>query len=360
MQGCWNGAGSGESVWLASWRMDFDPTDLPYLHGGPLGRVGFKVAPEDFVVEEVLGFEPSGVGEHCLLWVEKRDLDSNVVVTRLAEALGIRRRLVSHCGLKDRQAVTRQWFSVHLPGRESPEAGALESEGLRVLRVTRNTRKLRRGTHEGNRFTIRLRKPEFGEAAGRERWESIVRRGVPNVFGSQRFGYGGRNVEKALGMFRGTYVTRDRLLRGLLLSAARSCLFNAVVVERMARGDWDAPLEGEVFGFAGNRSLILPEKRRGDEEGRLGRGEVEITAPLWGAGELLSVGAVAALEREVAGRFAELAKGLEEAGLKQERRVMRMRPMKGTMTAEDGDLVLEFELPKGAYATGVVRELGSW
>ena len=341
--------------------MEFDPTKLPYLHGGGLGRAGFKREVEDFVVEEVLGFEPSGEGEHCLLWVEKRELDSNVVTTLLADALGIRRRLVSHCGLKDRQAVTRQWYSVHLPGVESPEAEVLESEGLRILRVTRNGRKLRRGTHVGNRFAIRLREPDFDLSAARERWELLEKRGVPNVFGPQRFGYGGRNVEKALAMFRGDFVTRDRMLRGLLLSAARSCLFNAVVAERMERGNWDVPMEGEVFGIAENRSLILPEKIRGDEAARFVAGVVELTAPLWGEGDLVSVGEVAEMEREVAERFPELVAGIEAAGMKQERRVLRVRPREGEMEVlEGGDLVVRFVLPKGTYATGVLREFAEW
>ena len=213
--------------------MQSGPISMPYLHGGPLGTARLKAQPEDFVVEENLGFEPSGDGEHCLLWVEKRDLDSNTAVTLLADALGIRRRLVSHCGLKDRHAVTRQWFSIHLPGGASPEPESLESEGLRILRVTRNLRKLRRGTHLGNRFRIVLREVDLDPFVLRERWEQIVARGVPNFFGPQRFGHGGRNLEKAIAMFRGDFQTRDRLLRGLLLSAARSYLFNEFVGERM-------------------------------------------------------------------------------------------------------------------------------
>lgn len=338
--------------------MDINPTQIPYLHGGPLGRVRFKAEPEDFVVEEILGFEPSGIGEHCLLWVEKRDLDSNAASTRLADALGIRRRLVSHCGLKDRRAVTRQWFSIHLPGVESPPVESLESEGLRVLRVTRNTRKLRRGTHIGNRFTIRLREPEFDVPSARKRWDLISTRGVPNVFGPQRFGRDGRNVEKALSMFRGEFETRDRLLRGLLLSATRSHLFNSVVADRISTGNWDAPLEGEVYGFAGNRSLILPERQRGDEVERFSQGELEMTAPLWGAGELLSLGPVQSLEMECVGRFSELAQGLEEAGLKQERRILRLQPKNSAMEVlSDGTLQFCFDLPKGTYATALLREL---
>jgi tRNA pseudouridine13 synthase len=276
----------------------------------------------------------------------------------LADALGIRRRLVSHCGLKDRQAVTRQWFSLHLPGQPSPEAHVLKGEGLRVLRITRNTRKLRRGIHWGNRFVIRLRNPEFSLAAAEERWDQIVRRGVPNLFGEQRFGHGGRNVEKALAMFRGEFTPRDRLLRGLLLSSVRSHLFNAVVMQRLARGNWDEPLPGEVFGFPDNGTLLLLHNQRGDEVERFQRGILELTAPLWGQGELHTAGVVRELEAEVTGRFPELTAGLEAAGLRQERRVMRLRPVNPKLRGRDsGDLEFRFDLPRGAYATTVLGEL---
>lgn len=330
----------------------------PCLHGGPLGRAGFKTQPEDFLVEELLGFEPSGEGEHCLLWVEKRNLDSNAAGARLADALGLRRRLVSHCGLKDRHAVTRQWFSLHMPGQPSPEPAALDSEDLRVLRVTRNTRKLRRGIHQGNRFTIRLRHPDFDAARAEERWRLIATLGAPNFFGSQRFGNEGRNVEKALAMFRGDFTPGDRLLRGLLLSAVRSHLFNAVVAERLARGLWDQALAGEVYGFPDNGTLLLIENQRGDEVRRFTDGKVEITAPLWGCGDLHSAGEVRELEQEVMARFPELTAGLEVAGLRQERRVMRLRPtIPEFQVLEGGDLQLSFDLPRGTYATTLLREL---
>lgn len=333
-------------------------TPTPYLHGGPLGHARFKSFTDDFVVEEVLGFEPSGVGEHCLVWVEKRDLDSNVAAARLADALGIRRRLVSHCGLKDRHAVTRQWFSIHIPGQDSPDAAALESDGLRVLQVTRNTRKLRRGIHAGNRFIIRLRSSDFAPDDAIERWRIITERGTPNIFGPQRFGRDGRNVEKALAMFRGEFQPRDRLLRGIFLSAARSHLFNVVINERMERGTWDTPIAGEVYGFADNRTLILPEKQRGDEVDRFRSGVLELTAPLWGGGELQSVGEVLAFEQEIAARYPELIAGLEAFRLRQERRVVRLRPENSSCeVVDDGDLVLRFDLPKGAYATALLREL---
>ncbi|WP_395730101.1 tRNA pseudouridine(13) synthase TruD [Prosthecobacter sp.] len=335
-----------------------DTHDLPFLHGGPLGRARFKVHPEDFVVEELLGFEPSGEGEHCLVWAEKRNLDSNAAAARLADALGIRRRLVSHCGLKDRHAVTRQWFSLHMPGQASPEPAVLESDGLRVLRITRNTRKLRRGIHLGNRFTIRLREPDFDAALAAQRWQAITQKGVPNYFGTQRFGNEGQNVAKARAMFRGEFTPGDRLLRGLLLSAARSHLFNAVVAGRMTRGSWDKPLAGEVFGFADNGTILLPENQRGDEVERFEKGIVELTAPLWGSGELQSVDEVRSLEQELLAGFSDITAGLEAFGLRQERRVMRLRPLDSTFEVMDnGDLQFRFDLPKGTYATTLLSEL---
>jgi len=335
-----------------------DTHDLPFLHGGPLGRARFKVQPEDFVVEELLGFEPSGEGEHCLVWAEKRHLDSNAAAARLADAVGIRRRLVSHCGLKDRHAVTRQWFSLHMPGQASPEPEALESEGLKVLRITRNTRKLRRGIHLGNRFTIRLREPDFDAALAAQRWQAITEKGVPNYFGTQRFGNEGQNVAKARAMFRGEFTPGDRLLRGILLSAARSHLFNAVVAGRMTRGSWDKPLAGEVFGFADNGTILLPENQRGDEVARFEKGIVELTAPLWGIGELQSVDEVRGLEQELLAGFSDITAGLEAFGLRQERRVMRLRPLDSTFEMMDnGDLQFGFDLPKGTYATTLLSEL---
>lgn len=335
-----------------------DTYDLPFLHGGPLGRARFKMQPEDFVVEELLGFEPSGEGEHCLVWAEKRHLDSNAAAARLADAVGMRRRLVSHCGLKDRHAVTRQWFSLHMPGQASPEPAALESEGLKVLRITRNTRKLRRGIHLGNRFTIRLREPDFDAGLAAQRWQAITEKGVPNYFGIQRFGNEGQNVAKARAMFRGEFTPGDRLLRGILLSAARSHLFNAVVAGRMKRGTWDKPLAGEVFGFADNGTILLPENQRGDEVPRFEKGIVELTAPLWGSGELQSVGEVRSLEQEMVAELSDLTAGLETFGLRQERRVMRLRPLGAKFEVMDnGDLQFGFDLPKGTYATTLLSEL---
>ncbi len=335
-----------------------NPVNPPRLFGDSPGRAIFKSCPEDFQVEEVLGFEPSGEGEHCFLWIEKTDRNTNDVAKHFADQLGIRKRLVSHCGLKDKEAVTRQWFSIHLPGQKSPTAADLEAEGLRILKIDRNRRKLHRGSHDGNRFTIRLRECECSREEVEMRWEKMIAHGVPNYFGPQRFGRGGKNVQQARDLLSGQIEVRDRLVRGLLISAARSYLFNLVVATRVQEGTLSTPLDGEVFGFPDNRSLVLPHNLHGDEIDRVASGALELTAPLWGEGEVLSVNEVRRLEREIISQESELASDLEKLGLRQERRVIRLTPQEATLAWEnESDLVLNFDLPKGTYATTVLREL---
>ncbi len=335
-----------------------NPTNPPRLLGPSLGTARFKSVLEDFQVDELLGFEPTGEGEHCLAWVEKTDRNTNDVAMEFAKKLGIRKRLVEHCGLKDKNAVTRQWFSLHLPGQESPSAETLNGDGIRVLKTTRNLRKLRRGCHHGNRFSIRLRDCTFTKEAAAERWQAIIDRGVPNYFGPQRFGRDGGNVELARRFMSGEIEIRDRALRGILISAARSFIFNDCVAKRIELGTWDVPMEGEVFGFPDNRSLVIPDNLRGDEFDRVRNGTLELTAPLWGAGELLSQGQIRLFEESVAENSTAIIAGLAQFNLRQERRVIRLKPESSELTWEtDTTLVLRFALPTGTYATTLLREL---
>ncbi|GAA5509878.1 tRNA pseudouridine(13) synthase TruD [Novipirellula caenicola] len=338
-----------------------NPINPPRLHGEPLGMVRLKSRPEDFQVEERLGFEPSGDGEHCLIWVEKSERNTNDVATLFAKKLGIRKRLVSHCGMKDNHAITRQWFSLHLPGQASPSADDLADDGIRILSITRNLRKLHRGSHDGNRFLIRLRECDFSEAEVNQRWQQISDRGVPNYFGPQRFGRDGGNVDQARRFMSGEIEVRDRPLRGILISAARSFIFNACVARRVEQGNWDTPLRGEVFGFADNRSLVLPGNVRGDEAERVRQKQLELTSPLWGQGDLISENEVKRLEESVVQDYPEIIDGLASFNLQQERRVMRLRAVASQLNWEDSrTLVLQFDLAKGTYATTVLRELVDW
>lgn len=334
--------------------------DLPCAHGDPVLSARIRVAPEDFVVEELPGFEPSGTGEHLLLTIEKRGLTTADALRRIARWAGVPERTLGHAGLKDRHAVTRQRVSVHLPKRSAPDPAGLDDESLRVLSADWHARKLPRGALAGNRFVLTLREVAGDRGAIAARLEAVRTRGVPNYFGEQRFGRLGDNVQQALAMFAGKRVGRD--LRALLLSAARSELFNRVLAERVRRGCWDRPLEGEVWMLDGRRSVFGPEPWSDALAHRLASFDIHPTGPLWGRGPLRTRGEALRIEQEAVGAAdaRALREGLEAAGLEQERRALRVRPeaLQWDWPAPDV-LRLEFALPPGAYATAVLAELGA-
>ncbi|HEY4530969.1 MAG TPA: tRNA pseudouridine(13) synthase TruD [Luteimonas sp.] len=338
---------------------------LPRAHGAPVLAARIRVAPEDFDVTELDGFEASGAGEHLLLTVEKRGMNTAYVARLLAEWAGVDERAIGHAGLKDRHAVTRQRFSVQLPGREAPDMAALERDDaatgqrLRVLAQARHARKLPRGALAGNRFVLVLRGVRGDRDAIDARLRTMSAHGVPNYFGVQRFGRGGGNVDKALRMFGGQRVRREE--RTMLLSAARSELFNRVLAHRVAVGSWNGALDGEAWILDGTRSVFGPEPFDDALAARLQAFDIHPSAPLWGRGELRSVGEARALELEVVARGdgGALCRGLEAAGLKQERRATRLLPQDLAWRWADEDVLeLAFSLPPGSYATSVLAELG--
>ena len=334
-------------------------SELPCAHGEPVLAARIRTQAEDFFVEELPGFEPSGAGEHLLLTVEKRGMNTAFAAKAIAQWAGVDESAIGHAGLKDRHAVTRQRFSVWIPKKIAPDIEALQSDELRVLEHAWHSRKLPRGALAGNRFVLVLREAAGERAAIEARLAAIAARGVPNYFGEQRFGRGGGNVQQAVAMFAGRRVKREE--RSLLLSAARSELFNRVLVARVEAGNWDAALDGEVWMLDGSRSVFGPEAMAPELQARLDAFDIHPTGPLWGEGELRSADAVrevelAAMQGDTATR---LRAGLERAGLKQERRALRLRPMELAWTWRDDDaLELRFALPPGCYATTVLRELG--
>jgi tRNA pseudouridine13 synthase len=325
--------------------------------GPPLLRAAMRTQPEDFVVDEDLGFEPSGEGEHLLLRIEKRGANTSWVAEQLARWAGVASYAVGYAGLKDRHAVARQSFSVHLPTRRAPALDSLEAEGVRVLSAAWHRRKLPRGALRGNRFRLLLRGLEGDRAAIGERLQAIAGRGFPNAFGAQRFGHGGGNLERARALFAGARVGRAE--RGMLLSAARSALFNAVLQRRVGDGSWQRGLEGEVWMLDGRSSIFGPEPLSDELAARAAALQIHPTGPLWGRGESAAKGAVLALEQAVVAGFAEFADGLERAGLSQERRALRARA--GELAWDfpaDGVLELSFFLPRGSFATALLAVLG--
>ena len=194
----------------------------PRAYDEALGTAVLKATAEDFQVDEVLDIPLSGDGEHLWLWVEKRGLNTEEAARRLAKAAGVPLRTVSYAGLKDRQALTRQWFSIQLPGKADPQMSAAENDSLKILDTKRHKRKLQRGAHAANGFTLRLTQLQAEKAELDARLEAIKLGGIPNYFGAQRFGHEGGNVGEARHYAERQALPEQRNVRSRLLSTARS------------------------------------------------------------------------------------------------------------------------------------------
>jgi tRNA pseudouridine13 synthase len=334
---------------------------LARAHGAPTLRARMRAVPEDFIVEEIDAFAPSGSGEHLLLTVRKRGMNTAFAAKRIAQWAGVAESAIGYAGLKDRHALTTQRLSVWLPKKVAPDIAALQSDELQVLEHAWHSRKLPRGALAGNRFELTLREVVGDRAAIEARLRAIAECGVPNYFGEQRFGRGGDNLGKALAMFAGRRVKREE--RTHLLSAARSELFNRALAARVADGSWNRGLDGEVWMLDGSRSVFGPEPWSEALAARLDEFDIHPSGPLWGRGELRSQDAARTLELAAvaAGDGPALCAGLEQAGLAQERRALRLRPNELIFEfPERESLRLRFSLPPGCYATTVLAELGEF
>lgn len=330
--------------------------EAPCAHGGAPLRGVLRARAEDFEVDEELGFEPEGHGEHLLVRIEKRGANTEWVARELARALGVSPPTIGFSGLKDRHALTRQTFSVHLPGKPDPDWSRVAIDGVRVLASARHPRKIKRGTHRRNAFRLRLTGVDGDRAAASRVLERLAALGVPNYFGEQRFGRDGDNLRLAEALFAGARLGRSQ--RAFALSAARSWLFNRVLARRVDAANWDRALDGDVWMLAGTHSIFGPQAIDATIERRLAERDIDPTGPLWGAGALRSSGAAAQLEQAVASGAPGFAAGLAAAGLVQERRSLRLHAhgLRADWEADDV-LVLDFVLPAGAFATTVVREV---
>ena len=326
-----------------------------YAHGSPLATGVIRQQPEDFIVDEISSVEFTGEGEHVCLHIRKRGLNTEDVARQLSKLSGVKRRDVSFAGMKDRHAVTTQWFSIYMPGMDEPDWQSLNNEDVHVLEVIRNARKLRRGTLTGNHFQLTVREFDVDPSTLDTRMQSILEQGVPNYFGSQRFGRGGSNLNSALQMFGGRRVKREQ--RSHYLSAARSMLFNMVLSRRVIEGSWNQLLDGEVCMLAGSRGFFASEEIDEKLKQRLLEKDIHPSGPLWGKGELASKNQASELESASLADLSEWRDGLEKAGLKMERRSLRLSVDDLQWEYVDKTLVLKFSLPAGCFATAVLREV---
>lgn len=327
---------------FAGWAQAWAPLDVS-------GRL--KAAPEDFVVIEkadhLTGIDE---GEHLYLFLQKRNLTTRELARALANANNVPISSIGYSGMKDKNAVTQQWLSIPLqqPITQSPEQGGTAANQVVVpddvqelARVTR-AKKLRRGWHRGNCFEIVLRDLNYCEEGDAKmgcsqaldaRLKQIVKNGVPNYFGVQRFG--ADNLSRAIAWLPRRRRERDAFKRGLHLSVLRSYLFNTVLSARITDGSWNSPLAGDNCA------------------------EPVVTGPLWGRGRVQASAAVVDFEQKALDGQLSIAEELEFAGLKQERRPLQLdvQDLQWSFD-EQRSLTLKFFLPPGGYATSVLRELG--
>jgi tRNA pseudouridine13 synthase len=272
---------------------------LPCAHGGPAGRAQVRAAPEDFVVQEWLGWEADGDGDHMLLKVRKRGSNTLWIAKQLARVAKLDPRDVGFAGLKDRDAVAEQSFTVPARSAIGESWVGVAGEGFEVVAAARHRRKLKRGALKGNDFTITLRAFSGDPATLEQRLRAIATAGVPNYFGPQRFGRDGGNLRTALAWFSDGIAPADRWQRGFALSAARAAIFNAVVARRVTDGTWNGLLPGETVNLDGSGSVFVAEVIDAALEERCARLDVHPTGPMWGVRE-----APAALEAEIGARKA--------------------------------------------------------
>lgn len=288
--------------------------------------------------------------------MEKTGANTAWVAGQLARFAGVAERQVGYAGLKDRHAITRQWFSVWRGG-ETPDWEKFELPGVRILRHGKHRKKLRRGAHSGNEFDIILQNISILHEELNSRLEDLASHGVPNYFAEQRFGRDYGNIRLARELFAGKRLKRHQ--RSLALSAARSLLFNRVLDSRVRDGSWNALLDGDCASLNGSNSVFAVEEVDEELQRRCIEMDLHPSGPLWGKGELMTSGTVALLESSMADDDAAMRSGLERM-TEMARRPLRVALRDMSWERMPDSLRLRFTLPRGSYATAVLREIAEY
>ncbi|RRN01766.1 tRNA pseudouridine(13) synthase TruD [Bibersteinia trehalosi] len=329
--------------------------NLHYLLGEPQQHARLKAECADFIVRENLGYELTGEGEFVAVKVRKTDANTLFVGEKLAEFAGISIKNMSYAGLKDRKAITEQWFCLHLAGKDTPNFSQFQLEGVEILEVTRHNRKIRTGSLDGNEFEILLRDAvETDELI--QRLTHLQAVGFPNYFTEQRFGRDGHNLTAALRWAKGEIKVKDRKKRSFYLSAARSEVFNLVVSERIAQGLTEKVLENDALQLAGSNSYFIAKSEEIDElHKRLQSGDILLTAPLIGEESLSKT--CCEQEQKIIEQHQSLLDLMKQERMKSARRAMFTKPQNLQWQFKPEGLWLTFYLGSGSYATGLIREL---
>lgn len=363
--------------------------DLPQPMKPPIKQALYKAKPEDFVVNERLEVDFTDAGEHLWLHIKKSGINTAYLTKLLSEWADIPLRDVGYSGLKDRLALTTQWFSLRLPKKQKPDSDFApvdikEHETVKIIAEHWHNKKLNRGTHNANQFVITLRDIEFAKdqtlgdkSSVEQHLQTISETGVPNYFGPQRFGFGGNNIREALNLFarplKSTSSAKKKNKRksavreqnSMELSAVRSLIFNQILAARVQDGSWNTGLNGDVFNLNGSGSIFASEHMDETLQARVASGDIHPTAVMWGAGNDKVAGDAAELENTVVQQdalLAALATGLEQRKVKAQRRALRL-PVEDLSwrwaDEQDGEqtLVLSFTLTTGSFATSVLASV---
>lgn len=326
---------------------------FPTASSFPTIKGDLRTFAEDFKVDEILSFQPSGEGEHLFLQVKKIDSNTDWVARQLQKKSDLTSRDIGYAGKKDRHSVSTQWFSLHLPGRQM-ELSELEGEGYQIIAAIRHNRKLRRGSLLENKFEIIIR--NVTGIVDNNLIEKVSQVGVPNYFGKQRFGIDANNLIKADELLKGRIKIKNRNKRGLIISSARSLLFNLQLAQRVAENSWLSVVTGDCLMLAGTQSFFNAVDRSSRENTRLQEGDLHICG--WLPGKQDSDAKGEALNKEQASlkNYSDWLDGLTQLNLDSARRAYRCIPKNLNVEQQDNDLKFNFSLAKGCFATSVIRE----
>lgn len=330
--------------------------DWERAYGLPPSKAIFKSVPDDFQVNEFFDEPFSGNGEHIVLKIEKRGLTTEEVVKSLSVLLNIPAKEIGYAGLKDRQALTTQWISIQVPGKEIPGIEQLAAPGWRILETTRHHKKLRPGFLTGNQFFVRLRDVTHEEDL-LQRIEQIKKLGVPNYFGEQRFGRDGGNLDKAEELLVKGRKVKDRYLKGLYCSAARSWIFNLILEQRIKEKNWNLPLKGDVMQLNGSNSIFVIDAIDEVIQQRIKDKDISPASPLPGKSKKKVKDEALVLIDKIYTNWQSWLDGLERYGLEEAWRANILHVSQFECVIKENNADLSFILPAGSYATVVLREL---
>ena len=315
-----------------------------------------KQVPADFVVEEIVGFEFTGTGEHVVVQVKKQDLSTLEVVDAISRVTGSSKKDIGFCGLKDKRAISTQWFSVRVPAQAEAALPSLENERIEILSYDRHCKKLKRGHHFGNHFSIKVRQLGGDMIALADNLQKLRITGVPNYFGPQRFSR--NNLRKADALFCGQLKRVSHAERGMVLSSVRSAMFNEVLTHRVRDGTWNKLLVGDAANLNGTNSHFQVREVTEELQNRLTQFDVHPSGPLFGTGRNPVANGVYQLESGVFGQHPTWCEGLSKFGLRLQRRSLRLKVSDLRWEIFNNEtLALSFSLRKGGFATSVLSAL---